>query len=190
MQVRNRLYYALYTYGALCLGIFFGALTFLISICLNCDYFIDKGLEDYGFGMVMNLPTKEILLFIVKRRVLQCLLIAFLFKLLLPNHASTIVCLCFGVFYGIIICDLIVKYGVFGLLYGFVCFFPHYYMYFVILHLLGKWRYQSLNNCYEYMNWKIGMFKIFVIFLLFGLSLTWEIRFQKIFLNYFFQYIV
>ncbi len=190
MQGRNQLYYALSTYGALCAGIILGTLIILISVCLNCDFFTDKGLEDYGFSMVMNLPTSKLLFFIVKRRCFQCILIAFLFRFLLPNHASAILCMCFGIYYGIIIADLILKYSVCGLLYGFVCFFPHYYFYFLSIYLLTKWKIQSLNDCYEYMNWKVRIVKFFVIFVLFCLSMTWEIRFQKNFLNYFFQYIV
>ena len=190
MQVKNRLYYAMYTYGGLCFGVFLGTLIYLLSLCLDCDYFLDKGLEDYGFGMVMNLPTKELMYFIIKRRVLQTLLIALLFKFFLQNHTSTFLCIFGGMYYGIIICDLIVKYGVGGLLYGFVCFYPHYYLYFLVLHLVGKWRYEALNNCYEYMNLKVYFIKGFVIFLLFFLSLSWEIKFQKNFLNYFFQYLV
>lgn len=183
-------YNVVLTYGALFCGVLVGCIILLLAVIFGNTIVLDMGLEDYEIGAVLNISTNQMMIYIIKKRIIQFVIFAMLLYLFSYYISSTLFCGSFGVYYGMVITNLIIKYGIAGLFYGFTCFFPHYLCYFLIIYLLGKWKRNSLNFYYKNMNWIELFGKIFVIFLLIIISLTWEIRFQKIFLNYFFQYLV
>ena len=181
------------TYGALMIGVLVGCFFLLEMMALGKDGVLDYGLEDYDISVMFNAPSNEIMIHLIKKRCMQVILFLLLFVLTTYYCASFLFCGYFGIFYGFVVCNLIIKYGISGLLYGFICFFPHYMLYFWMIFWGGKWtnkKQSSLNKCYRDVNGLEYFIKIFVIIGLFTLSLSWEINFQKNFLNYFFQYLV
>lgn len=190
MNKNVRKYNIVCTYGALFLGILVGCFVLLLSLVLECNILGDKGLEEYNISTIMNISTNEMLFYVLKKRVIQ-IFIYFLMILILPYGTSSfLACSSFGFYYGLMVANLIIKYSFWGLLYGLACFFPHYLIYFVAIYLIGKWRSTSLNVYYQNMKLVEFLVKIFVIIFMIIVSLAWEINFQKIFLNYFFQHLV
>lgn len=178
------------TYGALFLGVLIGCLLLLLSVVFDYEVMQDKGLEDFNISVIMNISSDEMIIYIIRKRMIQ-ISIYLLTLFVLPYAVSSFLfCGSFGVYYGLVVSDLIIKYNLPGLLYGLVCFFPHYYIYFLILYLIGKWKSHSLNIYYQNMKYVDWFIKFFVIILMLMTSLIWEMKFQKNFLNYFFQYLV
>lgn len=181
------------TYGALGIGILFGCLYFLFTILNGNDLLMNYGLEDYDISAMLNVADNEIVFHLVKKRFLQILIFILLVCLTTYSCSSFFFCFGFGFYYGIVMSNLIIKYCLSGLLYGLACFFPHYILYFFVINLCGNWYFKKkdrFHNCYKDMNKLVFFGKLFVIFFLLFFSLYWEIRFQKIFLNYFFQHLV
>lgn len=182
-----------YTFVPVLLGTAVGSLLLLVMIGILEMPMSEQGLENYGLGALMNLPQKELIFYILKKRGLQLLVYGLLaWSLTYPVAAFSFNGL-FGIFYGMITCDLFIKFGFWGLVYSAVCFFPHYFCYFAAIYLGGYWFgrkpvYPSANTS----NIKTLQYfiKIIVIFFLFAFAVIWEIKFQKNFLNYFYQYIV
>ena len=181
------------TYGALVAGVIIGCILLLGLVVMGKTTVLDYGLEDYDVSVILNASNDEIILHLLTKRFLQIIL--FFMCVILTNYHSTTLLFCggFGIYYGFVICNLIIKYGCFGLAYSVICFFPHYFLYFLIVFWVGKWleKENKLLNKYYGDFRKIEYFvKIFVIIGLFLISMVWEIKFQKNFLNYFFQYLV
>ena len=182
-----------YTYFSVILGIITGSFLFFILISYNMAQIMGQGLEDYKISGVMDLPILYLSLYILKRRIGQLLLFVMIMILFSYSVASSCYCFFFGAYYGIIICNLLVKFGMTGLVYGIVCFFPHYLIYFLVVYLVGKWFHTaSVVKIYSYTNVNKlqKLFKYFVIFFMIIIAIIWEIKFQKNILNYFYQYLV
>ena len=187
---RQRIVYC--TYGVLALGIFLGSLLFLIAAILPTAV-LDYGLEEYGIEAMVNLPVKEMMIYILKKRGLQIVFFLLVTSLYSFTISSGLYNFTLGGYYGIVISNLIIKYNFHGFLYGMVCFFPHYFFYFIAIYLFGKWNVQQLNeqDCYHRNVKKLQyFFKKFVIFSFVILGVIWEIYFQKNFLGKFYQYLV
>lgn len=182
-----------FTYFSVILGVLAGSLFFLIMAIYNPTQIMGQGLEDYKISGVLDLPVVYLSVYVLKRRVGQLLLFLILMILFSYSAAASCYCFFFGVYYGGVICSLLVKFGINGLIYGLVCFFPHYLIYFITICLVGKWFYMpqsakiySYNNVNKLQN----LLKYFVIFFLIITAVIWEIKFQKNILNYFYQYLV
>ncbi|MBQ9984438.1 MAG: hypothetical protein IJP29_07595 [Lachnospiraceae bacterium] len=185
--------YMLYTYGMLILGVMLGSLVFLSAIMCGNQYLLNFGLEDFDVAVLFNAPESKIIIHIMKKRIIQLFIFVLLTILTSYPVATTVFCGSFGAYYGIVICNLILKYGISGLGYGLACFFPHFMLYFLIIYLIGLWRANAASSAQKYYGnvTKIEMVvKIVVIFSLFLIAVIWEMKFQKNFLNYFFQYLV
>lgn len=181
------------TYVAVIVGVLIGCIVLLTCVIYGKGSWLEYGLEDYDVSVMLNVPENEIFFRLLKKRVLQIVLFFCVYILTTFSCSSCLFCAGFGVYYGVVITNLIVKYGIAGFNYGLVCFFPHYLLYFFVIVLCGKWNNQRknfLNNCYKDMNKLEALIKIFVITFLLSASFFWEIKFQKFFLNYFFQHLV
>lgn len=182
-----------YTYLPVLLGMFFGCIIFLF-ICQDSKLQImNLGLEDYKISAVMNLPVWKMTLYVLKRRLGQW--ICFFAFWYLFSYSVSAICFntCFGLYYGMVMCDLFIKFGWKGMVYGIACFFPHYILVFLAIWLLGKWFYRTdvwRNISYGNVNELQYFVKIFVIFFLIFVAIVWEIKFQKNILNFFYQYLV
>lgn len=182
-----------YTYFSVILGVVTGSLFFFILLSSNPVPVMGQGLEDYKISGVMDLPVLYLLLYVLKRRVGQLLLFIILMVLFSYSVAASCYCFFFGAYYGVILCSLFVKFGINGLIYGFMCFFPHYFIYFLMIYLVGKWFYTASplkNYSYKNVNNLQKIIKYFVIFLAMMAAIIWEVKFQKNILNYFYQYLV
>lgn len=188
---KNRITY--YTYFSVILGVVAGSLFFFIVLSYNPAQIMGQGLEDYKISGVMDIPVVYLSLYVFKRRVGQLLLFIILMVLFSYSVAAFCYCFFFGAYYGVIICSLFVKFGINGLVYGFMCFFPHYLIYFLTVYLVGKWFYMAKDlrgYSYRNVNNLQKLFKYFVIFFAVMVAIIWEVKFQKNILNYFYQYLV
>lgn len=181
----------LITYGMLFFGVIIGCCIYICLCSTKEMFFSHYGLEQYNISLtVLDSGT---LRHVLRRRISQ-ILIFVLFSVLTSYYFSTIIfSIGFGIYYGFVICDLLVKYSMFGFLYGLFCFFPHYFFVFLVLYLICKWNADNKKRLIKYdksMNQIEYLIKIFVIIILLVVSFFWEIKFQKNFLNYFFQYLV
>ena len=179
-----------FTYGTLVGGMILGSLILILSVMIGNTILLDMGLEDYKISAVCNSSFNQMMIYILKKRIMQFIVFAILIYLFPYFVPSVLFCGSFGFYYGVVITNLVIKYNVTGLMYGVACFYPHYFIYFYIIYLLGKWNKKRLNYYYNNMNFANVLSKIFVIFFLIFISLAWEIYFQKNFLNYFFQHLV
>lgn len=181
----------LITYGMLFFGVLIGCCIYTFMCSIKNIFFSHYGLEQYNISL--TILDGDILCPVLRRRISQ-IVIFVLFSVLTSYYFSTIIfSIGFGIYYGFVICDLLVKYGMFGLGYGFFCFFPHYFFVFLVLYLICKWNGDNTKRLIKYdksMNRIEYLIKIFVIIILLVVSFFWEIKFQKNFLNYFFQYLV
>lgn len=188
---RDRIVY--YTYVPALLGAVLGTLVFLIGVEWINGGWLERGLEDYQINVVMNLPLWKISLYILKRRGGQILLFVLLTVLISYSVTAFFYNLLFGLYYGMITASLLVKFGMAGLFYSFSCFFPHYLFYLIAIYLIGKWISSNAlkrKMCYGNGN-KLQFFVEFlVIFFLILLAVFWEIKFQKNFLELFYQHLV
>ncbi|MBR1866322.1 MAG: hypothetical protein IJ801_07425 [Lachnospiraceae bacterium] len=182
-----------YTYMPALIGVAVGTLFFLIGMEWLDGYWNEQGLEDYKIHAVLNLPLWKIALYVLKRRAGQILL--FLLLTILFSYPVTTFGynLFFGFYYGLVTSSLLVKFGLNGMLYSMVCFFPHYLFYFLALYLIGLWvEPDRLKRrlCYGHVNKLQFVLQIFVIIFLLLFAIFWEIKFQKNFLEKFFQHLV
>ncbi|MCI8510116.1 MAG: hypothetical protein HFJ06_16400 [Lachnospiraceae bacterium] len=194
MKNQNEYYKnAYYTYLPVFLGMFAGSILFLVLMAFFETQIMEQGLEDYKFGAVLNIPVWRLALYILKRRLGQLFL--FIIVWLLFSYPVAAFCFnaCFGGYYGIVVCNLFIKFGWHGIVYSLACFFPHYLLYFIAIYFSGRWFYymsSRKNAAYGNVNKLQYLVKIFVIFFLIFIALIWEIKFQKNILNYFYQYLV
>lgn len=181
------------TYISVLLGCFISSLFFLCLVSFtNCNI-LDYGLEDYQILGLMSVPELKILFYIIKRRGIQLLVFALINIMLSYYAASSLYCLTIGAYIGMVFCSMFIKFGFTGLGYGAICFFPHYIFYFLAIYLAGKWFFNQTNYkkiYYENVNKMFFLIKIIVIIFMLILGTIWEIKFQKVFLNYFYQHIV
>lgn len=194
MKNQNESYKIAYvTYGAVIFGVLAGCIIYLVDLAfLDVKYF-QHGLEEYSVGAVLNLPVDQLAGYILKRRFFQFFL--FVLGIILTSYGiiTGLYSMIFGAFYGIIMCNLLLQYGIKGTGYGIICFFPHYLCYILVLYLCGKWFFykkEQKNKYYENVNKLQYFINFFVIFFLLIFALIWEIKFQKNILNYFYQYLV
>lgn len=181
------------TYFAVMIGVLIGCIFFLYNITSQTSSLFDYGLDDYNVVNLQNLSTNRMIFHILQKRIITILIFLSLAFLISYPFSSAIFCGGFGIYYGLLVSNLIVKFGVAGLMYGFVCFFPHYFLYFFMIYLGGKWRMIQNSATIQSNKQKDNLehlIKLSVIIVLCFLSLSWEIFFEKIFLNYFFQYLV
>ena len=163
MQKNIRDYNLICTYGALFLGVLIGCMVLLVSLVFECDILFDKGLEEYSVGAAMNIPMNQMILYILKKRIIQVVIYLLMLLILPYDISSFLFCSTFGFYYGLVISNLIVKFSITGLVYGWACFFPHYLIYFYVIYLIGKWKRSSLKVYYQNMKFVELVVKIFVI---------------------------
>lgn len=180
------------TYVSAIVGVVAGCLFFFLMMMYNPERVMEYGLEDYKIGGVIDLPIFYLAIYVLKRRVGQLLLFILLAVIFSYFVAATCYCFFFGIYYGVVVCNLLVKFGINGLLYGTACFFPHYLIYFLTIYLVGRWFcvMTSANYPYTNVNKLQKLIKYFVIFFVIIIAIIWEIKFQKNILNYFYQYLV
>ena len=188
---RNRIAY--YTYFPLVFGIVVGGILFYILLLSNGTYFLEDGLSDYKLDAVLNISVIDLIIYVLKKRFGQSLLFLIILVVCSYRIAACTYNFLFGFYYGIVVCNQLVKFGMSGMIYGIVCFLPHYLIYFLAIYLLGKWFYMdSKQKIYQYMNGNKLQYIVqyVVIFFLIIIALIWEIKFQKNILQYFYQYLV
>lgn len=181
-----------YTYYAAFLGMVIGSILFLGLTISTDSLFLDTGLEDFKISGVLNLTDSRLTLYILKRRVCQMILFFILTTLFSYSFAAAFYNFSFGIYFGMVLSSLFLKFAWRGLFYGFACFFPHYLFYFAVIYLIGKCYYFSDRRNYRNIDVnKLQYFiRNFVIFSILFSGLFWESKFQKLFLNYFYQYLV
>lgn len=181
------------TYGLAVVGMILGCLLYLADQIFYDAAYFRHSLEEYSIGAVMNLPLGQLAVYILKRRSEQLLLFVLGMLLTSCGIITGLYSMVFGTFYGVVICNLLVQYGIRGLGYGLACFFPHYLAYLLSMYFFGRWSYEKQDDKYRYypnVNFLQYFIKFIVIFLLIAFSLVWEIKFQKNILNFFYQYLV
>lgn len=180
-------------FGAVILGVVLGSAGYLGDLILYDARYFPNGLEEYSVGAVMNLPAEQLTIYILKCRLGQLFLLALVTIITSYGIAVGLYSLLFGTFYGMAICNFLIQYGIKGVGYGLLCFFPHFLLYFIAMHFCGRWFFgcHEQNRIY-YGNVKTAQyfFKFFLIFFLVLISLVWEIKFQKNILKIFYQYLV
>ncbi len=181
------------TYVVMMLGVILGSCVFLFCVAHKMTFLLEYGLEDYDVTNLENLSMNKIIFHILQKRIISIIIFMFLAIISSYQVSSTVFCGGFGVYYGLIVTNMIIKFDLCGLIYAFLCFFPHYYLYLLIIYWGGKWKmirnrsdmYNNvMRNNVEY------TIQLFILIVVFMLALLWEVFFEKIFLIYFFQYLV
>lgn len=181
------------TYWMALSGVMIGSLIFLISLIASDTTFLESGLEEYKISSFVDFSSLKFYLYIIRRRSLQILCFLVIVYFCSYSMAAVLYNLFFGIFYGMILSNLFIKFSFHGILYGWFCFFPHYLLYFLVILFLGKWFYLKKDEYYNYyknVNKLQYFIKIFVIFVMIFASIFWEINFQKNILIFFNQYLV
>ena len=184
---------AIVIYRTLFWGMILGVLCYLFDMLYFDSEFFSSGMENYSVSAVTNLPFEQLIFYVLKCRCNQLLLIILGSILISYGFAVGIYSIIVGLFYGMAMCNLLILYGIKGIGYGILCFFPHYCFYFLAIIFWGKWF--GCSTEYETMNsGKVKklqyLFKIFVIISFVLFSLLWEVKFQKNILKNFYQYLV
>lgn len=181
-----------YTYYSAFIGMLIGSFLFLILLTFFDASLLDYGLEDFKIISLLNISIRDITIYILKRRVCQILLFIILMALFSVSTASSLYNLFFGVYFGMIMSSMFIKFAWKGLVYACFCFFPHYIIYFFLIYFIVKWSEMEGKRkiYYKNVNKLQYLVQISVIFLGVFFAMFWEIKFQKNFLNYFFQYLV
>ena len=112
MKNQNEAYKTAYIiYGAVVFGVITGCIIYLADFAFWDMKYFQHGLEEYSVGAVLNLPVNQLASYILKRRGLQFLL--FVLGVLLTSYgiATGVYSMLFGAFYGIIMCNLLLQYG-------------------------------------------------------------------------------
>lgn len=180
-----------YIYGMVFLGVICGSLFILFSYLSSKYIFMNNCIEEYRINPLMNQDIFPFTIYILRRRVGQIFLFLVVMFLCSYSIATIIYNYSFGFYFGLIITDLFIKFGINGIVYTIICFFPHYIFYFFLILFLVKWFHIRKNDFYNYNRNQLQYFvKIFVILLMFFMAFFWEVKFQKNFLIYFYQYLV
>lgn len=189
-RLEHKLSYS--TYFSIIAGVFLGSVMYLV-LYHNQSFLLEYGLEDYKVSGVLGLSEKQLLLYILRRRIGQIILYIILVLLFSYPVITALFCFNFGIYYGVAVSSFLLKFGLKAMAYLNFCFFPHYLFYFFSLYFWGKWVCIQKNNYYsEYKNVnKFTIFvKIFVIFIFLFIAIIWEAYFQKNILNFFYQHLV
>lgn len=184
--------YATVLYFVIITGVFLGCVLYYFDCETGLLQITGWNLEDYSIEAMGNIPAGEFTKAVLRRRLIQ--LVIFLLGMTITSFGvmSVLYGSLFGIFYGMFSCNLILQYGPKGILFDLFCFLPHYLFYILCLLFISKgstlpddWRGKSGNvNVIQY------FFKFFVIFFLFFCAILFEIKFQKKFLGFFYQYLV
>lgn len=179
-------------YIPILLGVSAGSLLFLY-FALRGRSVVGNEFFQYPLNNIVSFEGPQMITLILKRRIPQ---FVFLFVVLNIFSYPVVLSGCsmiFGGYYGYVMSQLFYQFGNKGILYGIICFFPHYICYGLSLILIGKWFY-NVSNQYDPGNANVKntqyFFKFFVIILLLFLGVFWEIKFQKNILNFFYQHLV
>lgn len=181
------------TYGMLVMGAIVGCVVFFCSLLLWRYPVADYGLEDLHVLQVMNLPYKTYIMYICRRRFLQMILFIAIWSVGTYYIAAVVFHLFCGCYFGFLLADCFVKFGLRGIAYAVACFMPHYILLFLAGYLSGYWfAKDNIQKKYYYgnVNNAQSFLKVFVIFLLLSGAVFIEIKFQKNILNFFYQYLV
>lgn len=182
----------LFMYMPLLFGVVAGSVFFLY-FALHDFNLEECGILKFSMKEVFSLTDLQLLVLLLKKRVCQ-----FFFVFIILNIIPYAIVLSsgsalFGGYYSYVASQLFYQYGWKGMVYGLLCFYPHYLCYGISFYLIGKWfLFFPENDRLKKNNVKNAQyfFKIFVIFLLLLLGVFWEIKFQKNILKNFYQYLV
>lgn len=182
------------TFGCLGLGAIIGCLIFLGCIMWSDFPILEYGLEDFQISSMLNTSDTTFIIYICRRRILQWGSLLAVWCISSYYVAVGGYNLLLGVYYGFVLTDLFIKFGIKGIPYGLVCFLPHYIFSFGAVYCMGIWFgnvvRKEVNYYYDHVNKMQYFVKIFVVLLLLYISVIIEIKFQKNILNYFYQYLV
>lgn len=181
------------TFGTVVLGMVAGSLFYLSDMAFMNTGMFRNGIESYSIGAVMNLPVLQVAFYILRKRIGQLLFFVVMGVLLSYGIAAGVYGFLSGLFYGMVFSNVILQYGIKGIGYGAACFFPHYVFYLLAVYFCVRWINVRSSTAEGYMykvNKSQYFIKFFVICGLIILALIWEIKIQKFFLNFFYQYLV
>ncbi len=182
----------MFMYIPIVLGVVAGSLLFLYLI-LHGNHLTEDEFLQYPSSDIASFGGLKLVVFILKRRLPQFVFLWILLNICPYQIVLSGCSMIFGGYYGYIMSQLFYQFGKQGILYGIVCFFPHYICYGISLFLAGKWFYHISNESYlARQNVKNAQyfFKFFVIIIIFFLGVFWEIKFQKNILKFFYQHLV
>ena len=191
MQKNNDNYVSTALCIALIVGVLSGSLLYLY-LCIYNSSVDNSGLSQYSTLGILSLNNKEIVILILRRRIPQLFFIFLFFHIFQRSFVIYGSGILFGTYYGYSICQMFSQFGIKGVVYNLICFFPHYICYGTAIFFVAKW-YGGLspkeveNNLY--VKKSQYLFKIFVIFFLLFFGVFWEIKFQKNILKNFYQYL-
>ena len=169
--------YKKYIWVSLIIGMITGVFLFILK--RNKLFFEDNiiYINDY----IKNINSSDYPIYIIRQRII--LLLVYFIIILLTSYKISICILnsFFGIFYGIVSCDLFCDYGIKSYLIIFVLFIPHFILYIYCFYLMGKYFFTNDNN---YLN-KFNFFvKIILIAILLCAGVCFEIFFQKNFIRF------
>ena len=178
------------TFGCLGLGAIIGCLIFLGCIMWSDFPILEYGLEDFQISSMLNTSDTTFIIYICRRRILQWGSLLAVWCISSYYVAVGGYNLLLGVYYGFVLTDLFIKFGIKGIPYGLVCFLPHYIFSFGAVYCMGIWFgnvvRKEVSYYYDHVKKMQYFVKIFVVLLLLYISVIIEIKFQ----NYFYQYLV
>lgn len=182
------------TFGCLGVGAIIGCILFLAGVLWSDYPILEYGLEDFQVLSMLNISKKTFIIYICQRRLLQWGSLLAVWCITSYYLAACGYNLIIGGYYGFLVADLFIKFGVGGIVYGMACFMPHYIFAFGAVYCMGIWfgNENKMRTGYYYnrVNKMQYFIKIFAILFLIFASLVTEINFQKNILNYFYQYLV
>lgn len=165
----------------------------ILFIILKCSSVNDSTYDLIQFepSQITCIPSQNMFVHIIEKRIIMLVFVCGMGLFLPYCMSDKIVAFLFGGYYGFVLSDLFYHSVIYGVLYGFFCFFPHYLMYWhgilQFYHLLQQKQMKNENYGVK----KIQYFlRSSVIFILFVLGIVWEVFIQKIFLQNFYQYLV
>ena len=186
----RRFNYIIYTYFSFVIGMASGALLYFF-VFHNRSLFDIQILYNSGF---FQLPVEtHYARYILFQRIsvmLFLLLLIFLFGyrtgIFLINYLA-------GLYYIFFSLEIILSFGIKGMLIQLLLFFPHFIIYYYCILLIVHW-FEVDNGssilCFDHIN-KINIFvKIMIVILLIAVGVCWEIFFQKNFLKIFSIYCI
>lgn len=135
-----------------------------------------------------GLNISDLNLYICRQRIKQLLLFMGCSYLLSYSVSAILFSFVIGMYYGMVYCGMYLQYGLKGILYTCLLFFPQYVLYFFCIcytAIIMKQYNQELLYCGKKSNKLKIIINVFVIIMLFVMGLLWEIFFQKNFLQYF-----
>lgn len=182
------------TFLCLVLGTWIGCLVFFVCTLGLELPIMEYGIEDFGVLQMKNISNRLYAIYVCKQRMVQWGAFFALGCLASYYVAAGGYNLLVGIYYGFLLTDCFVKFGVRGILFSLFCFAPHYVISFFAVYWMGKWFVAKpafiQKSCNIYVKNMQYFVKIFLIIFLIAGSVFFEIKFQKNILNYFYQYLV